>query len=132
MADLAVLERTGADPNRLLACGPTRLARLVAKASGGHLGAARAQRWLQAAPAALELYAGLTAVAVQDLAAEVATEVRLLRAVQAELARHAREREACYHWVDPLALARSLPAWPRPAPCPGRHHGPSATLCHRR
>jgi hypothetical protein len=45
----------------------------------------------------------------QDLAAEVQTEVRLLRATQAELAAHAAQREACYRWVDPLALARSLP-----------------------
>src|SRR4029434_8941109 len=49
------------------------------------------------------------AVAFQDRAAEVATEVRLLRATQAELTAHAGQREACYRWVDPLALARSLP-----------------------
>jgi hypothetical protein len=43
------------------------------------------------------------------LAAEVATEIRLLRATQAELAAHATKREACYQRVDPAALARSLP-----------------------
>jgi Transposase IS116/IS110/IS902 family len=43
------------------------------------------------------------------LAAEVQTEVRLLRATQAELTAHARERERCYRQVDPAALARSLP-----------------------
>lgn len=59
--------------------------------------------WAQ--PPWVELYAGHPAVAFADLAAEVATEVRLLRAVQAELAAHAAEREAAY----PLALARSLP-----------------------
>ena len=48
-------------------------------------------------------------MAYGDLAAEVATEVRLLRAVQAELAHHADEREACYRWADIGALARSLP-----------------------
>jgi len=41
MADLAVLERTGGDPHALLAAGPARLTRLIAKASGGHHGAQR-------------------------------------------------------------------------------------------
>ena len=88
--------------------GRARLARVIAKASGGHLGAARAEQWLAAARAALELYADHPAVAFQDLAAEVATEVRLLRATQAELP-HATQRELCYRWVDPAGLARSLP-----------------------
>jgi len=48
-------------------------------------------------------------VSFADLAAEVATEVRLLRATQHELVSHAAERERCYRWVDPLGLARSLP-----------------------
>jgi transposase len=109
MADLAVLERFGGDPHALLAAGPTRLARLIGKASGGHHGAQRAAQWLQAAHASLELYGDHPAVAFTDLAAEVQTEVRLLRATQAELDRHATQREYCYRWVDPLALARSLP-----------------------
>lgn len=82
---------------------------MIVKASNGHLGSARATQWLAAAHAALELYGDHPAVAFQDLAAEVATEIRLLRATQAELAAHAAQREACYRWVDPLALARSLP-----------------------
>jgi transposase len=107
-ADLAVLERY-ADPRVLLAAGPARLQQLIAKASTGHQGATRAQQWRAAAHAALELYGDHPAVAFADLAAEVATEVRLLRATQAELARHAPQRESCYRWVDPGALARSLP-----------------------
>jgi transposase len=107
-ADLAVLERY-ATPQTLLAAGPTRLARLIHKASHGQQGAARAQQWLAAAQAALELYADHPAVAFTDLAAEVQTEVRLLHATQAELDRHAGQREACYRQVDPAALARSLP-----------------------
>jgi hypothetical protein len=55
------------------------------------------------------LYGDHPAIAWQDLAAEVTSEVRLLRATQAELAAHARQREACYRRVDPAALARSLP-----------------------
>jgi transposase len=107
-ADLAVLERF-ADPHTLVAAGRGRLQRVIAKASQNHQGATRAEQWLAAAQTALELYGDHPAVAFADLAAEVATEVRLLRATQAELARHAPQREACYRWVDPAALARSLP-----------------------
>jgi transposase len=108
VADLAVLERW-ADPNLLVKAGVKRLAAVIAKASNNHRGAERAAEWITAAEASIELYAGHPAVAFTDLAAEVATEVRLLRAVQAELAAHATEREDAYRWVDPGALARSLP-----------------------
>ncbi len=107
-ADLAVLERY-ADPHALVKLGLKRLTVLIAKVSHNHQGAERARQWLDAAEAAIALYAGHLAVAFTDLAAEVATEVRLLRAVQAELAGHAIERETCYRWVDPTGLARSLP-----------------------
>jgi transposase len=108
VADLAVLERW-ADPNALLNAGVKRLRAVIAKASNNHQGADRARQWLNAAEASIALYAGHPAVAFVDLAAEVATEVRLLRAVQSELAAHAAERESCYRWVDPAGLARSLP-----------------------
>lgn len=108
VADLAVLERF-ADPNTLVRLGLKRLTALIAKASQGHLGESRAREWLDAAEASLTLYADHPAVAFTDLAAEIATEVRLLRAVQGELAAHATERETVYRWVDPLELARSLP-----------------------
>lgn len=108
VADLAVLERF-ADPNALVKVGVKRLSAVIAKASNHHQGAERARQWLDAAHAAIELYAGHPAVAFADLAAEVASEVRLLRATQAELAAHAAEREAAYRWVDPAGLARSLP-----------------------
>jgi transposase len=107
-ADLAVLERW-ADPHALVTVGGARLARVIAQASNGQQGARRAEQWLTAAKAALELYAGHPAIAFTELAAEVTTEVRLLRATQAELAAHATKREACYQQVDPAALARSLP-----------------------
>jgi transposase len=108
VADLTVLERY-ADPNALVKLGAKRLATLIAKASQGHQGAERARQWIDAAEASLELYGSHPAAAFADLAAEVASEVRLLRATEAELAHHAAEREDCYRWVDPGALARSLP-----------------------
>ena len=110
VADLVVLERF-ANPESLVALGFKRLSALVAKASRNHQGEARARQWLDAAESALELYAGHPAVAFADLAAEVVTEVRLLRAIEAELACHAAEREQRYVAVDPEALARSLPGF---------------------
>lgn len=108
VTDLVILERY-ADPNALLRLGLKRLTTLVEKISKGHQGIDRAQQWITAAEASVELYAGHPAVAYADLAAEIATEVRLLRAVQTELANHAAERENAYRWVDPSGLARSLP-----------------------
>lgn len=108
VADLAVLERY-ADPNALLRLGVKRLTTVLERASKGHQGTERARQWIDAAETSIELYAGHPAVAFADLAAEIATEVRLLRAVQSELAAHATERETCYRWVDPTQLARSLP-----------------------
>jgi transposase len=108
VADLAVLERW-ADPNLLVTAGAKRVAAVIVKASNNHQGADRAAEWIAAAQASLELYAGHPAVAFADLAAEVATEVRLLRAIQAELTGHATERERAYRHVDPDELARTLP-----------------------
>ena len=107
-ADLAVLERW-ADPRALLQLGKTALTAVIVTASRNQQGAARAEQWLTAARAAVELYGEHPAVAFTDLAAEVATEVRLIRAIEAELAIHAPERESAYRWADPGQLARTLP-----------------------
>lgn len=107
-ADLVVLQRY-ADPRALLRLGRTRLTALIVKASHNHQGAARAEQWLTAARLAIELYGEHPAVAFTDLAAEIATEVRLLQAIGTELAGHEAERESCYRWVDPAQLARTLP-----------------------
>jgi len=107
-ADLAVLERF-ADPRALLAADADTLTALIAGVSRNHQGTARAQQWHCAAAAAVDLYAGHPAMPYTDLAAEVATEVRLLRAIQAELAEHATGREDAYRWADPGRHARSLP-----------------------
>jgi transposase len=107
-ADLAVLEDY-ADPRVLLAAGQDTLTEVIATASHNHLGAARAREWITSAELAVELYADHPAVAFADLAAEIATEVRLLRAIEAELAEHATAREDAYRWTDPSQLARSLP-----------------------
>lgn len=108
VADLAVLERF-ADPRALLKAGKTRLTKLIAGASHNHQGTDRAEEWIGAARAALELYGEHPAVAFSELAAEIATEVRLLRAIEGELVGHATARETAYRAVDPDELARSLP-----------------------
>src|SRR5436305_15153134 len=66
-ADLAVLERW-ADPNALVKAGVKRLTAVIAKASRNHQGVERAERWLDAARASVELYADHPAVAFADLA----------------------------------------------------------------
>jgi transposase len=121
LADLAVLERY-ADPRALARAGQARLTALIATASSRHQGAQRARQWLDAAQNSLELYAGHPAADFTGLAAEVATEIRLLRAVQAELAAHASQRETCYQAVDPAGLARSLPGLAEVG-------GPALTAC---
>ena len=109
-ADLAVLERF-ADPRSLAAAGQCELTCLITTASGHQQGPARARQWLTAAAAAIELYGDHPAVPFDELAAEVVTEIRLLRAIQAELVLHAAAREQHYRQVDPGQLARSLPGF---------------------
>jgi transposase len=109
-ADLAVLERH-ADPRALLAADVAGLTRLISTVSNKQQGQPRARQWRDAAAAAVELYGDHPAVPYAELAAEVATEVRLLRAIQEELALHAAAREQHYRTVDPGQLARSLPGF---------------------
>ena len=114
-ADLAVLERY-ADPRALLAAGVAELTALISTASRGQQGQARAAQWPAAAQAAIELYGpDHPAVPFADLAAEVATEIRLLQAIEAELAVHAAARETAYRTVDPGQSPGRCRASPRSA-----------------
>ena len=108
-ADLAILERTGGNPRRLLEMGRTRLVRLVKKTSHGHLGEDRAVVWMDAAQQSLELYEQSPAIAFEDRADAVKTELALLKTCEAELAKHQLQREAGYRRVDPDQLMCSLP-----------------------
>ena len=109
-ADLAVLEDY-ADPRSLAAVGIAELTRLISKVSNKQQGQPRARQWLGAAAAALGLYGDHPAAPYAELAAEVMTEIRLLRAIQDELAVHAAAREQHYRQADPDQLARSLPGF---------------------
>ncbi len=106
--DLAVLERY-ADPRKLLAAGPARLARLVHSESRGKLGPQKVEALRRAAREALELWAEDTAIALDDLAEEIQTEIRLLRLAETECARHEQARDQAINTVDPTGLAASLP-----------------------
>jgi transposase len=105
-ADLVVLERYS-DPRALLAAGLAELTQLITAASCHQQGHDRARQWRDAAAAAVELYDGHPAVPFAELAAEV----RLLRAIAAELAAHATAREQHNRHADPDQLARSLPGF---------------------
>jgi len=109
-ADLAVLERY-AGPRALVAAGEAGLTRLITATPDKQQGQERAGQWLAAAAAAIDLYGDHPAVPFEELAAEAATEVRLLKAIQAELAVHAAAREQHYLQAGPGQLARSLPGF---------------------
>jgi transposase len=107
--DLVVLERYG-DPRRLATVRRDRLVALIAKVAhnqGDPAGKADALR--TAAREALDLYGDDPAICFDALADEMATEVRLIRTLEAERDRHARAREDAYRTVDPTQLARTLP-----------------------
>jgi transposase len=108
LTDLAVLERYG-DPRAMLAAGHTQLTEFLSITSRRRMGADRAQAWLRVAQAAVELFDDDPAMPFADLAAELASEIRLLRAILAERRMHAKGREAAYQRVDPDGLARTLP-----------------------
>ncbi len=109
MSDLALLERW-ANPHLLAAVPRKRLVAFIRKASTGHVNSeTRADLWLQAAREAVELFGDETGIAFDDVAAEIASEIRMWRACQTELAAHEQSREKHYNIVDPEGLARSLP-----------------------
>jgi transposase len=109
-ADIAVLARWP-HPRRLLRAGHAAVARLVAKTSRGNLDAAtRATGWIAVAREAAAVYGDDDpAVPFADWGAEIASEARILAALQQERAGHVAAREDAYQQVDPDGLARSLP-----------------------
>jgi transposase len=109
-ADRIVLEHY-ADPHRLARVSEARLAFRIAKET--HRGSEYAQRkaagWIAVARSAVELYDDDPAVAFEELAEEIASEIAVLKVLRTELARHETAREAAYLAVDEHQVARSLP-----------------------
>jgi transposase len=107
--DLAVLERYG-DPRQLATVRRDRLIAMITRTSNNHGDAAtKADMLRTAARDAVALYGDDPAICFDSLAAEIATEVRLIRTLETERDVHARAREDAYRQVDPDLLARSLP-----------------------
>jgi transposase len=106
--DLEILRAWG-DPRTLVAQGIETLTEFVTTTSQRMHGRAKARAWLLAATEAVELYGDTDAVPFAALAADLATEIALLEALEAARAPHEHRREQLYRQVDPTMLARTLP-----------------------
>lgn len=106
--DLAIL-RVWGDPRTLAAQPIQALTEFVCTVSHRMHGQAKAQAWLQAAVEAVGLYGDTDAVPFAALAADLATEIALLEALEAARAPHERRREQLYRQLDPTMLARTVP-----------------------
>lgn len=107
-ADLEVL-RTWGNPKALVAAGVDAVDEVVQSVGRGMHGRAKAEAFVAAATEALALYGDSDAVPFEALAADLATEIALLEAIEAARAPHERRREELYGRVDPAGLARSVP-----------------------
>lgn len=106
-AALAVLERFG-DPRALKKAGRKRVATLLIRASKGHFREAKADELLAAADETLELWAG-GGLDFAELAEDIAAEVRIIRALDTELAAIEDRIEALYDDADPAGIVASAP-----------------------
>ena len=102
-----ILERYG-NPKSLRRLGLSRLTELVARTSGGHLGADYAAEILRAANEAIELWrsGGLD---FDELAWDLAQEIRIIRQLEVEIDRLDARIAELYDAVDPKGIVRSAP-----------------------
>lgn len=104
---LEILERYG-DPRALRRLGATRLTALVKRTSGGAWGADHAVEILAAADEAIALWAG-GGLDFTELAWDLASEVRVMRQLDAEVTRLEQRIAALYETADPKLILRSVP-----------------------
>jgi transposase len=107
-AALAVLERWG-DPRALKKAGQKRVAALLTKASRGHFAEDKAEELLLAADEAIALWEASGGLDFSELAQDIAAEVRIVRALGAELAAIEKRIEALYKEADPTGIVESAP-----------------------
>lgn len=102
-----ILERYG-NPLALRRLGLARLTALVRRTSGGHLGAEYAEGLLEAAREAIELWreGGLD---FDELAWDLAQEMRIVSQLEAEIARLDARIAELYRAADPKGIAQSAP-----------------------
>jgi len=104
---LAVLERY-ADPRALKKLGRKRLTTLLIRSSRGQWREAKADDLLTVANESIELWAA-GGLDFEELAADIATEVRLLRNLNAEITAMDDRNEALYEEADPKGIVVSTP-----------------------
>lgn len=104
---LAVLERY-ADPKALKKLGRKRLATLMIRASRGAWRETKADELLAAADETIELWAA-GGLDFAELADDIASEVRVVAALDAEIATIEDRIDALYDERDPSGIVRSAP-----------------------
>jgi transposase len=106
-AALAVLERWG-DPRALKRAGRKRISTTLIRASRGQWREAKAEELLAAAAETIELWAA-GGLDFAELAEDIAAEVRVIRALEAELTGLEERIEALYDEADPAGIVISAP-----------------------
>lgn len=104
---LAVLERY-ADPRVLKRLGRKRLSMLLIRTSRGHFREDKADELLACAAESIELWAG-GGLDFAELSEDIAAEVRLIKALEAELTTIEDRIEALYEESDPAGIVTSAP-----------------------
>lgn len=106
-AALAVLERY-ANPHALKKLGRSRLTKLLIRASRGNWREDKADELLEAAAETLALWAA-GGLDFDELAEDIAIEVRQIKALDAEIAALDDRIEAFYESADPAGIVASAP-----------------------
>lgn len=107
---LAVLERYG-DPRKLLRLGPARLGERLIKATRGAWRRPRAELIIAAARDAIKLWDGLPGCDFEEVAEDLAIEVRLIRALEAEVRELDARAAGLLAEIDPDGLMLSMPGF---------------------
>jgi transposase len=107
---MALLGRAG-DPRVMLRLGKARLAALFIKATRGAWREQKAEQVLAAARSAIELWEGLEGCEFADVADDLAGEIRLIKALDAEVAECDARAAGLLKEIDPGGLYESLPGF---------------------
>jgi len=107
---MALLGRAG-DPRTMLRLGRARLAALFIKATRGAWREPKAEQVLACAREAIELWEGLEGCDFAEVADDLAGEVRLIRALDAEVAEADAKAAGLLGEIDPEGLYASLPGF---------------------
>jgi transposase len=107
---MALLARAG-DPRTILRLGRARLAALFIKSTRGAWREAKAEQVLSVARAAIELWEGLPGCDFAEVAEDLAAEVRLIRALDAEVAEADARAAGLLAEIDAAGLYSSMPGF---------------------